>query len=74
MKKTSKTVQWIFTAIFGICALGNGFHFSTLLLLLATVMLMPIDAIRNFIKDKTKLKNGFVIALAVIFFFVGILV
>ena len=54
MKKTSKTIQWIFTAIFGICTLANGFHISTFLLLLATVLLMPIEPIRNFLKDKIK--------------------
>ena len=73
MKKTSKTVQWIFTVIFGICALANGFHFSTLLLLLATILLMPIEPIRDFLKDKAKIKSGIAIALAIILFFIGIL-
>lgn len=73
MKKTSKTVQWIFTAIFGICALANGFHFSTLLLLLATILLMPIEPIRNFLKVKAKIKSGIAVALAIILFFIGIL-
>ncbi len=73
MKKTSKTVQWIFTAIFGICALANGFHYSTLLLLLATILLMPIEPIRDFLKDKAKIKSGIAIALASILFFIGIL-
>lgn len=73
MKKTSKTIQWIFTAIFGICTLANGFHISTFLLLLATVLLMPIEPIRNFLKDKIKIKSGLAITLAAIIFFVGIL-
>ena len=73
MKKTSKTIQWIFTAIFGMCALANGFHFSTLILLLATILLMPIEPIRNFLKDKAKIKSGIAIALAIILFFIGIL-
>lgn len=73
MKKTSKTIQWIFTAIFGMCALGNGFHFSTLILLLATILLMPIEPIRNFLKEKAKIKSGIAIALAIILFFIGIL-
>lgn len=73
MKKTSKVIQWIFTGIFGICALANGFHISTFLLLLATVLLMPIEPIRNFLKDKIKIKSGLAITLAVIIFFVGIL-
>lgn len=73
MKKTSKTIQWIFTAIFGMCALGNGFHFSTLILLLATILLMPLEPIRNFLKEKAKIKSGIAIALAIILFFIGIL-
>lgn len=73
MKKTSKTVQWVFTALFGICALGNGFHYSTLILLLAAILLMPIEPIRNFLKDKAKIKSSLAIVLAVILFFVGIL-
>ena len=73
MKKTSKIIQWIFTAIFGICTLANGFHISTFLLLLATLMLMPIEPIRKFLKDKIKIKSGLAITLAVIIFFVGIL-
>lgn len=73
MKKTSKTIQWIFTVVFGICALANGFHFSSLLLLLATILLMPIEPIRNFLKDKAKIKSGIAITLAIILFFIGIL-
>lgn len=73
MKKTSKTIQWIFTVVFGICALANGFHFSSLLLLLATILLMPIEPIRNFLKEKAKIKSGIAIALAIILFFIGIL-
>ena len=73
MKKTSKTIQWVFTALFGICALGNGFHYSTLILLLAAILLMPIEPIRNFLKDKAKIKSSLAIVLAVILFFVGIL-
>ena len=73
MKKTSKIIQWIFTALFGICALGNGFHYSTLLLALSAVFLMPVAPVRNFIKNKLKIKNGLAITLAIILFFVGIL-
>lgn len=73
MKKTSKVIQWIFTGIFGICALANGFHISTFLLLLATLLLMPIEPIRKFLKDKIKIKSGLAITLAVIIFFIGIL-
>ena len=73
LKTTSKTIGWIFTAIFAICTFANGFHYSTIFLLLATFLLMPINSIRNFLKEKVKIKNGLAIALAIIFFFVGIL-
>ena len=73
MKRSSKTVRWIFTVLFALCALGNGMHLSTVPLLLATVLLMPIDFVNDFIRNKLKLKNGLAITLAIILFFVGIL-
>ncbi len=73
MKSKSKIIRWIFTAIFAFCALTNGFHFSTLFLLSATLLLMPISHVRCFIKDKLKIKNGLAVTLSVILFFVGIL-
>ena len=73
MKKMSKTIRWAFTVLFGICALGNGFHISTLPLVLATVLLMPIDVIQYFVRDKLKLKKGLALTLAIVLFFAGIL-
>ena len=73
MKRSSNIVRWIFTVLFGLCALGNGFHYSTLLLILSALFLMPIAPVRNFIKNKLKIKSGLAIALAIILFFVGIL-
>lgn len=73
MKKGSQIAQWIFTALFGICALGNGFHFSSLLLLIAAILMMPIPLIRNYLK-KIKIKNWLAITLAVVVFFAGIMV
>lgn len=73
MKKGSKIAQWIFTGLFGICALGNGFHFSSLLLLIAAILMMPIPTIRNYLK-KIKIKNWLAITLSVVVFFAGIIV
>jgi len=72
MKKSSKIAQWIFTGLFGICALGNGFHISSLLLLIAAILMMPVPMIRNYLK-KIKIKNWLAITLAVVVFFSGIM-
>lgn len=72
MKKGSQITQWVFTGLFGICALGNGFHWSSLFLLLAAVLMAPIPAIRNWLKS-IKIKNWLAITLAVVVFFVGML-
>lgn len=72
MKKGSQIAQWVFTGLFGICALGNGFHWSSLFLLLAAVLMAPISAIRNWLKS-IKIKNWLAITLAVVVFFVGMI-
>ena len=72
MKKGSQIAQWVFTGLFGICALGNGFHWSSLFLLLAAVLMAPIPAIRNWLKS-IKIKNWLAITLAVVVFFVGMM-
>ena len=70
MKKTSSIIQWILTGFLGLCALVNGFHWSSLLFILAGVLFMPLPAIYEAFK-KIKLKKGFVIALAAIVMLVG---
>ena len=72
MKKSSQIAQWVFTGLFGICALGNGFHWSSLFLLLAAALIAPIPAIRNWLKS-IKIKNWLAITLAVVVFFVGMI-
>ena len=72
MKKGSKIAQWIFTGLFGICALGNGLHWSSLFLVLAAVLMAPIPAIRDWLKN-IKIKNWLAITLAVVVFFVGMM-
>ena len=51
MNKGSKIAQWIFTGIFGICVLGNGFHWSSLFLLLATVLMLQNFSSVRYSKD-----------------------
>lgn len=72
MKKSSQIVQWIFAGVFGTCILVNGFHWSSLLLLLAAVLIAPIPAIRNWLKS-IKIKNWVAITLAIIIFFAGVM-
>ena len=72
MKKTSAIVQWIFSALFYVCVLGNGFHYSSLFLLAAGVLMMPIPKLRGLFQ-KIKLKNWLIISLAVVLFFVGVM-
>ena len=72
MKKGSKIAQWIFTGLFGVCALGNGLHWSSLFLVLAAVLMAPIPAIRDWLKN-IKIKNWLAITLAVVIFFVGMM-
>lgn len=70
MKKSTSIIQWIITGFLGLCTLVNGFHWTSLLFILAGVLFMPLPAIRDFLK-KIKLKNGLVITLAVIVMLVG---
>ncbi len=71
MKLALKIIQWIVAATFGICTLANGFHFSTLFLVLATILFLPIPTIRNFFKKKIKIKSWLAIVLALVLFVVG---
>jgi DNA-entry nuclease len=72
MKKSAKITQWIFAGIFAICALGNGFHFSSLFLIAATLLMAPIHPIRKFLSAH-KIKSWLAILLAVVLLFTGIL-
>lgn len=72
MKKSAKITQWIFASIFAVCALGNGFHFSSLFLVAAAVLMAPILPIRKFLSAH-KIKNWLAILLAVLLLFVGVL-
>ena len=70
MKKSSITIQWILTALFGICVIGNGFHWSSLFLLLATILIIPIPVVRKLFKS-LKIKNWLIIALSILIFLIG---
>ena len=67
MIKTTKPLQIAIALLFGICVLGNGFHWSSLFLLIATVLMTPIPAFRK------KAKTSLLVTLSIIFFFIGLL-
>ena len=71
MKKVSVIVQWILAIFIAICVLGNGVHFSSVFLLVATIIAMPISASRKLF-GKLKIKNWLLILLAAIFFLMGV--
>ena len=71
--KILSIIQWVIAILFGLCALGNGFHWSSVLLVLAAVLMLPVKLIRDFLSN-IRIKSVFAIGLAVILFFVGIFV
>ena len=64
----SKSIQWLFTGLFAICALANGIHYSTFLLLLAAFLMTPITPIRVLFK-KIKIKTWLLVIISVVLFF-----
>ncbi len=72
MKKILNVVQWALAILCLVGSFSNGFHFSSIFLILAAVLFAPLPPIRRFFKKKLKIKQAFAIVLAVILFFVGI--
>ncbi len=68
--KKSQIAQWIIAAVFALCAVGNGFHWTTILILLASFLMMPISKVREFI-NSLQIKNDFIIILSVVFLIFG---
>ena len=69
--KILSIIQWVVAVFFGLCALGNGLHWSSVLLVLAAVLMLPVKPIRDFLSN-IKIKKVFAIGLAVILFIIGI--
>lgn len=68
MKAIPKIAQWTVSVFFAMFALTNGLHYSTLLFLLATALIMPIPAVRDFLRKKLKIKNWLAVTLAFVIF------
>jgi len=67
MKKLKLAVQWIFAALFLVLALGTGIHMSSLLFVLAAVLMAPIPALRK----KIKLPAAILIIASVVLVLIG---
>lgn len=71
MKKILNLVQWLIGILFAFSAFASGFHFSSIFILLAALLMMPIKPIREALK-KVKIKSGVAVLLSVVILFTGI--
>lgn len=72
MKKILNVIQWILSAVFLICLFGTGLHWSSIILLVATVLMMPIKPLREFLSG-IKIKGALSVVLSIVLFFVAII-
>ena len=74
MKSVSKLViaQWVFAALCGVGVLANGFHFSSIFLVVGAILFIPLPIIRNFLKEKVKINSLLSIVIAAVLFVAGI--
>ena len=70
--KIPSVVRWIVGGIFTLFALVNGFHYSSLFLLLAAFLMFPFSFSETFCQKK-HIKKPIVFLVAVVLFFVGAL-
>jgi membrane protein implicated in regulation of membrane protease activity len=70
MKKLKQAVQWIFAVLFLVLALGTGIHMSSLLFVLAAVLMAPIPALRK----KIKLPAAILIIASVVLVLIGAMI
>lgn len=63
-------VQWYHSVVFVLFVLVNGFHISSLFLLLSAILMMPIKPIRDFLASR-KIKTWMIITLSVVLIFIG---
>lgn len=71
MKKFLKILQWVYAASAGILAITSGFYYSSLLLLGAAILLIPLPAVRSFLEEKLKIKTWLAVVLAVVLLAAG---
>ena len=71
-KAKGTVARWIVGVCFGLFALVNGFHFSSLFLLCAAFLMLPLPFVKSFLKEKN-IKTAVAISVSVVLFFVGVL-
>jgi len=71
--KKITTARWIAGGIFIIFALVNGFHYSSLLLLIAAFLIFPLSFVNTFLQRKN-IKPTLAIILSILLFFIATIV
>ena len=71
LKMIFSAIRWMIGIFFALLTLGNGFHFSSIFLLGATLLILPLNFIKNTF-DKINVKTSVVITLSLVLFLVGI--
>ena len=70
-KKRNQIIEWCLSVLFILFIFETGFHWSSILLILAAVLMAPIKPLRNLLK-KWKIKNGLAVFLSVVAFFAAV--
>ena len=70
--KINVVLRWVFGVLFIIFAIVNGFHYSSLFLIIAAILLLPISFITDFCAN-INIKPKTAIILSVILFFMGVM-
>ena len=71
-KHKGDVVRWIFGGIFSMFALVNGFHYSTVFLIISAFLMFPFGFVREFMSSKN-IKFFVAIILSIVFLLAGIL-
>lgn len=71
LKFLGTIAQWLLGVTFLICVFANGFHWTSIILVIAAVLMMPIKPIRNTLK-KIKINSGIAVLLSIVLLFTGI--
>ncbi|MBO5909162.1 MAG: hypothetical protein J6Q67_05210, partial [Clostridia bacterium] len=65
-------IRWVVGGFFAMFALVNGFHYSSILLLIAAFLMCPLSFVETFMK-KNNIKSVVVIFLSIVIFFVAVI-
>lgn len=71
MKKFLTILQWCLAGAFACCLIGTGFHWTSLLVLVAVVLMLPLTAVQK-VLAKIKIKRWVAVVAAVVLLFAAI--